>query len=137
MSELEVKTLFDGIQPASCYKWYDASFSACKTECKISHICKPATARRIKGLIPNPTPPPPPPPLPEPVPEPVPMDYLFEMVKGKGELKFNRKMSNDKCDVRELHNEDGKVCIRFRVVKDGSNRVMVESTKGKILRIFR
>jgi len=126
MSETEVHTLFEGIQPASCYSWYDETFKACKSECKVSQFCKPATARRIKGVVPNPTPPPPPPPLPEPVPEPAPLDYLLDSLRGKYDVTEKLDLSNDKFDVYDVK-KDGQMFVRAMMSKDGSNRVCFRS----------
>ena len=127
--DIGIRSTYDGLKPAKCWGHHDEKYDACRSQCKVSQFCKPVTKRRIAGTPPSP--PPPPPPKAEPMPEPKPLDYFFEILKGKGDVKFNRKMSNDKCDVQELFNDEGSVCVRFRVVKDGSNRVMIQSSKGK------
>ena len=129
MSETEVHTIFEGIQPASCYGWFDDSFKACTTECKVSKFCQPATVRRQKGVVPNPVPPPPPAPLPEPLPEPAPLDYLLDGLRGKSTVERDNSKSNANVDIYRVTRDSALVAI-LGCTRDGSNRVKVQTKAG-------
>jgi hypothetical protein len=126
----EVRSVFEGLKPAKCWGHYDERHSACTKKCKVSQFCKPVTARRKAGQAPTPVAPPQPEKI-EPIAEPNPHDYLLDLIRGKAEIKFNRKASNDKLDVHIVVNGSGKPIMKVAITKDGSNRVMVQSGKGK------
>jgi hypothetical protein len=125
------------MHPAACWGHYDESFDECKTKCKVAHICKPVAARVKAGKPPVQQALPPQPTLPEPVPEPDPMDYFLQLAESSGALRKNRKMSNDKTDVKDLlrlNKETQKMILyaRILILKDGSGRIRVDSAKGKV-----
>lgn len=130
-SDIGIKGTYDGLHPADCYGNYDADYKECRVDCKISHVCKPVTARRKAGTPPVSKPAPPPPPsAPEPTPAPAPMDYLRKMLGGKERIKLNRKMSNQKMDVTDVLSASGKLFARVIVPKEGEV-ILVQSATGR------
>lgn len=121
----EIRSVFEGLKPASCYGYYDVKANACSKICKISHICKEATARKKSDNVPPPTPPPQPEKI-EPITEPNPVDYFLDLFRGKTKVKQHPKSAN----IFAVLDKKGRPIMKIATAKNGDGKVMVQSTKG-------
>lgn len=115
---------------APCFRNYDENFAECRVHCGINNLCKVATKNKQNKFVP---------PKREfkpkyesvsSLPEPSPFLYFKQMLKGKGNLKENIEISNDRVKVFDLYIDENP--FARIMIAESDNKVLIQQEEKKV-----